>query len=389
VNGTLLAPSPELLAEQLRRAGYFITGAREVAAGAVSSGDLLERLRRVSADDMVLFNVQLSKLIHVGIPLITSLGTLARQAEHPRLRAVLNDVTKTVEGGSAFSEALGRHPALFSTLYVSMVRAGEASGKLDEIFRRLADFTKAQAQLRQQLTTAMAYPMVLLVVGIGVCAFLLTGIVPKFMKIFLEAGVELPLPTRILHQISVIIRTWWPALAAGAAGAAVGLKLALRTSGGRAWVDRCCLAIPVLGDLVRKAATARAVRTLGTLLGSGVPALESLEIAQRTCGNAVLAGVLGEAQAKVREGGAMSETLRESRHMPPIVGEMVAAGESSGTVDAMLLEIAEHFDELIQHAIKRLTALIEPFFLIVMGGLVAFIMASVLLPLFRMVNVIH
>lgn len=387
VRGTLAAPSPEALADQLRHRGYLMTSSREVAEGA-SSDTLFQRARGVGTDALVLFNVQLSTMVQVGIPLVTSLETLAQQTEHPRLRLMIDEVAETVEAGASFSEALTHHPSLFSPLFISMVRAGEASGKLDEILRRLAKFTKHQARLRQQLTTALTYPVLLLVVGLGAGTFLVTGIIPKFMKIFLEAHVPLPLPTRLLYAVSEVLRQYWVGILVGMTAAGVGLQRYVRTPHGRRHMDVILLRIPVVGDLVRSAALSRLARTLETLLSSGVPVLESLSIARDTCGNAVLADVCRRAQASVRAGGTVSDSFKAGREVPSMVVQMIAAGESSGTVDRMLGEIADYYDELIHHGIQRVTVLIEPAFLIVMGGMVAFIMASVLLPLFRMVTVI-
>lgn len=388
VSGTLAAPTPEGLADQLKRLGYLVTRSRELAEGETLEG-LLQRLRPVGYDELVMFNVQLSKMVQVGIPLVTSLETLTRQTDHPRLRDAIGDVTCNVEAGSSFSEALQRHPGIFSPLFVNMVRAGEASGKLDEVLRRLAVFAKRQAELREQLKTAMTYPALLLVTGIAASTFLVLGIIPKFVKIFLEAGVPLPLPTLLLSALSQALRRYGVWVLLGLAAAGVGLGRLLRTPAGRRQLDRLLLKIPVVGELVRKAAIGRMARTLETLLSSGVPVLESLDIAAKTCGNAVIADVCQAVQANVRQGGTITDPLKVSAAFPPMVVQMLAVGEASGTLDHMLGEVADHFDEWIRYSLKRLTSLIEPLFLIIMGGMVAFIMASVLLPLFRMVNVIR
>lgn len=387
VTGTLAAPNSDALADELRRMGYLVTQSRQVADASGAPG--LGLGQRVGFDDMVMLNVQLAKLISVGIPLVTSLNTLAEQSTHPRMKAAVTDVARTVEGGASFSSALARHPDLFSTLMVNMVRAGEASGKLDDVLKRMSVFLKRQAELRQQVMTAMTYPAILFVVGSGVIGFLLTGIIPKFMKIFLEAGVALPLPTRILHEISVVVRAWWPAGLLAAAGAAAGLRAFRRSPAGRRTTDAWLMAVPVLGELVKQAAIARWARTLETLFSSGVPVLESLALAEETSGNAAMGDACRTVASSVRQGGALAEPLKASRLFPPMVIQMIAVGESSGTLDTMLAEIADHYDELVRHSLKRLTTLIEPVFLLVMGGLVALIMASVLLPLFRMVNVVR
>ena len=388
VTGTLAASNTEALADQLKRMGYLVTRSRELAAAA-GFEMVVQRLRGVSADDLVMFTVQLAKMVQVGIPLVTALDTLTEQTDNPRLRHAVADVARSIQAGSSFSEAMARHSRVFSRLFINMVRAGEVSGKLDDILRRMAVFAKRQAELRQQLLTALTYPVLLLVVGVAVTVFLMAGIIPRFMKIFLEAGVPLPLPTRIIQQASQLLGRHWLPGAAVCLAAGIALRAWTLTPPGRRRLDTVLLRIPVLGELIRKSVISRVVRTLETLFSSGVPLLESLAITEQTCGNTVFADVCRTAQASVREGGSLAEPLRASRQFPPMVVQMVTVGEASGTLSHMLNEIGDHYDELVQHQLKRLTALIEPLFLIVMGGLVAFIMASVLLPLFGMINVVH
>lgn len=388
VAGTLAAPTLEALADQLKRTGYLVTQTREVAEGATMEG-VLQGLRRVSYDDLVLFNVQLSKMVQVGIPLVSALSTLAQQTENRRLREAIGDVARTVEAGASFSEALGRHPSIFSNLFVNMIQAGEISGKLDEVLRRLAEFTRHQASLREQVKTALTYPAILLIVGVAVIGFLVTGIIPKFMKIFLEAGVALPLPTAILYRVSQLVRGYWAWGLGGLALAGWASSRWIHTPQGRRTLDPMLLELPVIGPLVRKVALSRFARTLETLLSSGVPILESLSIVEKTCGNVVIEDVIRTVQTSVKQGGAISDPLKMSQEFPPMVVQMISVGEASGTLDHMLGEIADHYDELVQHGIKRVTAFVEPVFLMIMGGMVAFIMASILLPLFGMVNVVR
>ncbi len=389
VNGTMLASTPEALADQLKQMGHLVTGARAVSERDARVQAWLARLTRIRYDDVVLFNVQLAKMVQVGIPLVSALDTLAQQTEQARLRGIIAEVAKQVEGGSSFSEALTRHPAAFSPLYVSMIRAGEASGKLDEILHRLAVFGQQQAELRQQLVTALTYPCLLFVVSVLVCGFLVTGIIPKFMHMFLEAGVTLPLPTLLLYRLSDILRHQWMWLLLASVALGAALRYAVRTPGGRRLVDARLLRLPVIGPLVNKVALCRFARTLETLVSSGVPILESLSIVEQTAGNVVIGEVVHGVHASVRRGGSLSEPLKAGHIFPPMAVQMISAGEASGTLDHMLGQIAEHYELLVKHGVVRVTAFIEPLFLMVMGGMVAFIMASVLLPMFRLVNVIR
>ena len=388
VVGTLAAPTHEALADQLKRMGYLVTQAKELPAGAAVPSRSAPG-GRVRADDLVLFNVQLSKMIQVGIPLVTALETLAAQTEAGRLRRTIQDVARDVEGGLGFSEALSRHRRIFSTVFINMVRAGEASGKLDEVLRRLAEFARRQADVRRQLQTALTYPCVLLAVGVVVSGVLVGGVIPKFMQIFVEAEVPLPLPTLMLFQLSQFLRRFWPGVAGAGAALVWVVREYVQTPPGRRHCDVLALRLPVIGPLVRQVALARFSRTLETLLASGVPILESLAIVQEACGNVVIGDVVQTVQASVRQGGAISDPLRVSREFPPMVVQMIAVGEASGTLDHMLAQIADHYDELVMHGIKRAMTFVEPVFLILMGGMVAFIMASILLPLFGMVNVVR
>lgn len=389
VTGTLDAMSQEALADELKRMGYCVTKAREAAGSPAALEAWLSRLRRVSSEERALCNVQLAKLVRVGIPLVNALDTLAQQLTSPTLRTAIRDIAKQVEAGTGFSEALERYPRLFSKMFVSMVRAGEVSGKLDEILIRLADTAKREAEQHQQLRAALTYPAILLIAGIGVTAFLLVGIIPKFMKIFLEAGARLPGPTLALHTASQLFQRWWPLLLGLAVGAGVGFSRYAATVGGRRRLDQLLTRVPVIGELVRTMAVARMARTLATLLSSGVPVLESLDMAERTCGNAVIAECVHQAQSSVRQGRTIAEPFKRAPDMPPMVSSMVSVGESSGTLEYMLGEIAQHYDEMVQYRLKRLMTLIEPCCLVVMGGLVAFIMAAMLLPLFDMASAIR
>lgn len=369
--------------------GYLVTQARELPPGAAAAAGAPRGGGRVRYDDLVLFNVQLSKMIQVGIPLVTALDTLVQQTEAPGLRRAVQDVARSVEGGLGFSEALTRHRRIFSTIFINMVRAGEASGKLDEVLRRLSEFTRRQADIRRQLQTALTYPASLLAVSVVVAGVLVGGVIPKFMQIFLEAEVPLPLPTKVLYQVSQFLRQWWPAVIGGAAGVIWALRAYAQTPPGRRQYDTLILRLPVIGPLARKVALARFARVLETLLSSGVPILESLAIVQEACGNVLIGDVVQNVQTSVRQGGSLADPLRVSKEFPPMVVQMIAVGEASGTLDHMLAQIAEHYDELVMHGIKRAMAFVEPVFLIFMGGMVAFIMASILLPLFGMVNVVR
>jgi general secretion pathway protein F len=387
IAGLMSAPSLDALADQLKRLGYLVTRTEEVAAGT-------ERRRsagaaRVGSGSLVLVTVQLAKLVQVGIPLVTGLKALEAQGETPAMRHLLGDLARNVEAGSSLSDALRQHPRTFSPLFVSMIRSGEASGKLDEVLQRLAEFGRRDLELREQIATALTYPAILLAAGLGVMAFLVTGVIPKFMVVFVEAGVPLPLPTRVLHVLSGWAGNGWPALLAAAAGGVWAARAGLRTRAGRRAWDRFVMRVPGVGAVVRQIAVARFARTLHTLVASGVPILESLEIAEATVDHSVFGDAIRDVRSAVRQGGTLAEPLRASGVVPPMAVQMIAAGEASGTLEDMLAHLADHFEQMVYYGLKRATAFIEPVFLGIMGGITALIMASVLLPLFRLVSVVQ
>jgi type IV pilus assembly protein PilC len=384
VSGIQEASSPEVLVDQLKRSGLVVTGIRAQAHGSTQAHTL--DWRRVSQDELLLFSMELSKLVEVGIPLLTALRTLAEQAQRTLWRRVIADIASSIETGSSFSESLLRHPRVFSGIFVSLVKAGEASGKLDEVLRRLSDFARQRASINQQLVTALVYPCFLLVFGVGIMIFLVTSVIPKFMALFLEAGVPLPLPTRLLYELSQALHEqgFWIIIAL------VALVVLIigycRTPAGKWQIDATVLRLPVIGALVRQIVLSRLSRTFETLVASGVPMLDALSILEHTSGNQVIGRVVQSVHASVKEGGAISDPLRQSREIPPMMTQMIVVGETSGTLDQMLRHLADYWDERVQHDIKRVTAFIEPVLLIIMGGMVAFIMASLLLPLFKLVS---
>ena len=389
MTGTMGAPTPEALADHLKQMGYLVTRAEEVSDVGTQLTSALRWTGRVGADQLVLLNIQLSKMIQVGIPLMTALNTLESQTAHRVLRQALGLVARDVEAGLSFSEALARQPHVFSPLFVSMIKAGEASGKLDEILGRLATFSQRQAELREQLRTALTYPCLLLLVGVAIIGFLVVGIIPKFMAIFLEAHVPLPLPTRVLYAISQMVRQHGLIMLAALIGVGTVVRSGLRTSAGRRWWDATVLRLPVVGPLATHAALCRFSRTFESLASSGVPILDALIMLQETSGNIIYQEAIKTVEDSVRQGGSIAEPLKTSGAFPPMAIQMLSIGEASGTLDHMLGQLAEHYDLLLRHGLKRAMAFVEPLFLGIMGSMVAFIMASVLLPMFRLVNVVH
>jgi type IV pilus assembly protein PilC len=388
IEGTMEASSQGELADRLRKMSYIVTGVTLTTATA-SLEDLVLGLRRIKPEDMIFFNIQLSNMLDAGLPLLTCLRTISVQMENRRLKKVLEDVTLKVETGTSFSEALQSHSRHFSKLTISMVRAGEASGNLALVLKRLADFGERELDLRNRVSSALLYPAILSFAATAVIVFIVTFIIPRFVEIFSRAGIPLPVVTTILNAVGIAIKDYWYLFILGIAAFLLAARLYVNTRDGRLRFDGLKLSIPVTGPLIRKVAISRFARTLATLSGSGVPILESLEIMEGTIGNEVLARVITTLREAVRGGSKISAPLKISEEFPPDTVQMIAAGEETGNLDGMLNKVADLYDSAVSYSIKRLTALLEPIFLVVMGCVVAVIMASILVPMFDLIKVLR
>jgi len=388
VKGTMDAAGKDELIAKLDKMGYMTTDVAEVRPG-IRMESVFERFKRISTGDMVIFNVQLSNMINAGISILNSLSTLSKQIENRKLREAVGSVARSIEGGDTFSEALAKHPRIFSKLFVNMVKAGEVSGKLDTVLMRFADFSEAQAELRAQIRGALFYPVILLFAGIAVTLFMVTFVIPQFAEIFTKASIKLPLQTLILYKVGIGIKRFWHLIILLIALCWIGLAYYAGTVKGKLIFDRVKLRLPIVGPLFRKSAISRFARTLGTLVESGVPILQSLSITKEVVGNEVLGRVIDDVHSAVEKGEKLAEPLRVSEEFPPDTVQMISVGEETGNLDGMLNKIADFYDMAVGHTIKKLTTILEPVFLVVMGAMVGFVMASMLLPMFDMIKVLR
>lgn len=388
VKGTMDAATKEELTEKLNRMGYMITRVTEALPG-IRIDSVFDKLKRISAEDMIIFNVQLANMINSGIPILVCLDTLDKQIENKNLRDAVGSVKRNLEAGDSFSQALAKHPRVFPKLFISMVKTGEASGKLDTVLTRFAEFTEKQEDLRQKIRGALFYPAILLFAGIAVTLFIVTTIIPQFAEIFMKVGITLPAPTLILYRIGMGLKRYWYLLAIFTIIGTTGVKYYIRTASGRFNFDRFRLRLPVLGSLFRKVAISRFSRTLATLVSSGVSILVSLDITKEVMGNEVLARVVGNARSSVEKGESIAESLKISEEFPPDTVQMISVGEETGDLEGMLNKISDFYNMSLGYTIKKLTTVIEPLFLVIMGGMVGFIMASMLLPMFDMVKILR
>lgn len=362
--------------------------AKAAGAGADGLAGLLSRMRKVDEQALTVFSRQFATMINAGLAMVRCLDILSEQTEDKKLRETLIQVRRDVEGGSTLSNSLGKHPQVFSMLYISMVKAGEMGGVLDEVLERLAGFMEKDFALKKKVKSALTYPVVILVMASGIVFFLVTYILPTFVALFEGMSLALPLPTQILIAVTkgarnpaVIIPVF---ILCGFALFLFGQYV--KTPAGRKQYDMMKLNIPVFGLLNRKVSISRFCRTLGTLLSSGVPIMQALEIVGRASGNEIIAMTVTKVRESIREGESIASPLGASGMFPPMVTQMVAVGEETGNLDAMLSKIADFYDTEVEYMLSSLTSMLEPIMIVGMGGIVGFIVISVFLPLYQLIG---
>ncbi|MEI6232462.1 MAG: type II secretion system F family protein [Planctomycetota bacterium] len=338
---------------------------------------------RINGEMLVIFTRQFSTMIGAGIPVLECLSILEEQAEDPGFKAALKQIVDEVRGGGDLSQSLGRHPKVFVRIYVNMIKAGEASGQLDTILNRLAEYLEATEKLRREIKSAMTYPVVSLTMILGITVFLLVFIIPKFQEIFKALRVDLPLPTRIVLFISGVLTTFWGQTVFITVGLAMLIQFWKSTPSGEYTWDRMMLKLPVFGDLTQKVALSRFAKTFATLLRSGVPILGALEIVASTSGNKVVEEAVNNARESIRQGENLAKPLAQSFVFPPMVVRMIAIGEKSGALEQLLEKISEFYDQQVEATVEQLTALIEPLMIGLMGLIVGGIVLSIFLPIFK------
>ncbi len=344
--------------------------------------------RRVKEKDLTVFTRQLATMIDAGLPLVQCLETLASQQPNKQFKKTLTEIRGDVEGGSTLAAALKRHPTAFNSLYANMVEAGEAGGQLDTILSRLAVYIEKAMTLRRKVKGALIYPSTIVTVAIAVVIFLLVFVIPTFVTLFEGAGVELPLPTRIVMELSRLVQTYLLAGLGLLIAGIVGIRFSYKTEKGRRAADTLLLWIPVFGSLLRKVAVAKFTRTLGTLIASGVPILTGLDITAKTAGNKVVEEAIMKTRVSIAEGKTIADPLKTSGVFPPMVVQMISVGEQTGALDSMLEKIADFYDAEVDQAVANMTALIEPILMVFLGVVVGGMIVAMYLPIFKLVTVI-
>jgi len=343
---------------------------------------------KVPAKILTVFTRQLSTLISAGLPLLRSLRTLSKQEKNPNLRKIMAGLAESVEGGTTFSEALSQHPKAFNKLYVNMVKAGELGGVLEVVLTRLAEFAEKSQRIRGKVTSAMVYPLVVLTIAVGIVTFLMLFIVPKFEAIFKDmlGGRPLPFITQVIMDLSRFIQGNFILIAGAIAVAVVGIRFALRLPGVSTAVDEYKLKLPLFGDMLTKTSVARFSRTLGTLVSSGVPILQALQITRDTAGNARVSSAIENIHDNVKEGESMVSPMEASQIFPPMVVSMVQVGEETGQLPDMLTKVADVFEEEVDTAVAGLTSLLEPVMIVMLALIVGTIVVALFLPLITIIQ---
>ncbi len=389
ITGIIDADGAMAARQKIRSAGHFPVSLQEVQDGTVPKSEkrsfsLKERLTRIRPSEVAIMTRQLATLIGAGFPLVSAMDALMAQFPGPALKKMVAKVKNAVVEGSSFADALSSFPAVFSGIYVNMVRVGETSGTLEIVLDRLAEITEKQEELKNRMVTAMIYPLLIMCVGFLILFFLFIYVVPNITSIFKDMSQQLPLPTQILIGISELAKSYWWLMIIVIIGVLTGMRHLRKTVKGRRWLDQKILNLPMVGPLACKVAAARFTRTLGSLLDNGISMLPAMGIVKNVVGNVVIAEVVETAGSEVGKSQALSKTLNTGGVFPPMAIQMIQVGEQSGNLEEMLNKVADVFEREVETSVMRLTALLEPVMVLLMAGVVLFIILSIFLPILEM-----
>jgi general secretion pathway protein F len=387
VKGYRDADNAKSLRAVLRRDGVLLTEANEEAEKGNKTawkGNLFAFMQRPSTADIAVMTRQLATLVRAGVPLVESVAALTEQVEKEQLKKTLTAVRETLNEGTSFAKSLEAHPKIFPSLYTNMVAAGEASGTLEAVLERLADFMEGQARLKGKVTAALAYPVLMMFIGIIMVSVLMVAVVPKVTSIFENLGHALPWYTQLLITISAIMAGYWWLIIAVVGGSVWWFKRWRGTASGKLKWDSFRLVVPVFGRLQLLVSVARFARTLSTLLSSGVQLLQAMEIGRHVLENSRLESVISEAIGSIRGGESIAEPLKRARVFPPMVTHMIAVGEKTGQLEAMLENVSRAYEADVETRVVALTSLLEPLMIVLLGGVVGFIAMAILMPLIQM-----
>jgi type IV pilus assembly protein PilC len=389
VTGERVADSMESAVAALRREQVMVTKinpVKEKAAEATAKTTVIKRKKGVSPKSLAVFTRQFSVMIDAGLPLVQCLEILGTQEEDKNFGAVILETRAEVEGGASLADAMKKNPRVFDALFTNMIAAGEAGGILDTILKRLATYIEKAVKLKNQVQSAMVYPVAIVVIAAVVVGVILWKVIPTFATLFAGLGAELPLPTRVVIALSNGLVRYMPFVLVGIGAVIFGVRAYYRTPNGRMAIDRMMLKAPVFGPMLRKIAVARFCRTLATLLASGVSILEALDITAKTAGNAVVEQALYATRKSIEGGETIAAPLKETSVFPPMVVQMISVGETTGALDTMLGKIADFYEEEVDVAVAGLLTLLEPLMIAVLGGVVGGIVIAMYMPIFSLIS---
>lgn len=386
INGFFEAPDRAQAIDVLRKKGLIIVSLNE-SLPKLGLSIMSFRVKKVKADDLVIFSRQLATMVYAGIPLVSALDTLGEQIENKAFSSIVLKIRNDIETGSSLSDALSRHKRVFSSLFISMVKAGESSGMLDEILDRLAAYLEKTSALQKKIGSALIYPAVVSGMAIAITLLLLLKVIPIFKDIFTGFGAALPKPTMVLIAVSDALRKYFLLMAIIVAGIVFLVLRYVKTEKGRLVYDSLLLKMPIFGVLFKKVAISKFTRTLSTLIKSGVPILNSLDIVGKTAGNKAIEVAVETVRTNVREGESIADPLARSKLFPPMVVRMISVGEQSGQLEKMLTKIADFYDEQVDAAVSGLTSLIEPLIIAFLGVVIGTVVICMFLPIFKVATI--
>ena len=386
LKGELEAANEKIARLQLKRRNL---GVKKLKA---KPKDLFENVSflqpKVTSKDIVIFTRQFSTMIDAGLPLVQGLTILSEQMENKTFKNILKQITRDVEGGSTLADAMRRHPKVFDNLFVNLIAAGEVGGMLDIILQRLASYIEKSQKLKSRIKGAMTYPLVVMAIAIIVITVILVFVIPVFEDMFAGVGSALPAPTQFVVSLSRFMKGNIHFVIAGIIAAVFLLKQYRKSKGGRKKTDAIALKLPVFGPLLKKVAVARFTRTLGTMISSGVPILDALEVVAKTSGNVILEEVIFDVRSSIAEGQTIAEPLSESQLFPGMVVQMISVGEATGALDTMLGKIADFYEEEVDVAVDALTSMLEPLLMVFLGGSIGGLVIAMYLPIFKMASAV-
>jgi len=386
--GSMEGENRASVVSRLREMDYFITSISEKKKSALFSQQIT-LFQGVKLRDLTIFYRQFATMVNAGLTLVNSLGILVEQVENKTLSNIIKTVKSDVEAGSTLANAMAKHPQVFSELYISMVRAGEVGGVLDEILKKIADLMEKEFALKQKIKSAMAYPSFVIGAAALMAIFMLTFILPQFVGVFAQFGGKLPALTQFFVTLTYLFNKYWYIFFVVFAGLVAAFLAYIKTPDGKLNFDKFKLNAPIFGEINRKGAIARFTRILGTLIKSGVPILEALSVSSNAIGNLVISKAVLGAKTKIKEGQSISGPLAASGVFPPMVTQMIMVGEESGELEEMLVNVAKFYDEEVDRAVEKLTAIIEPLMMVVIGLTIGTMIIAMYLPIFNMVNLIR